>query len=110
MSKRLSNKLNNRITFIKTEISEDELGQQIKQDVDYVTCWADIKTMQGREYFAAAAIRAEQTYRFIIRYRQDIDTSMKIRFKNRIFDIVHPPINDNENNVTLTIITKERVQ
>ncbi|MEM5633393.1 hypothetical protein AAHB55_08195 [Bacillus cereus] len=34
---------------------------------------------------------------------------MKIKFKGRIFDITHPPINDGESNETLTIIAQERV-
>ncbi|MDX8359823.1 phage head closure protein [Cytobacillus sp. IB215316] len=104
-----SGQFRHRITFIKTEMVEDELGQKIEKDDDYVTCWSDIKTMQGREYFAASAAHAERTSRFIIRYRSDIDPSMKIRFMDRIFDITHPPINDNERNLTLTIIAKERV-
>jgi SPP1 family predicted phage head-tail adaptor len=110
MPRRLSNNLNSRITFLKTITIEDELGQEIDQeDVEYAACWADIKTMLGKEYFAAAAAQAERTYRFIIRYRSDITSDMKIKFKGRIFDITHPPINDGENNVTLTVIAKERI-
>ncbi|EOO54912.1 phage head closure protein [Bacillus cereus] len=110
MPKRLSNNRKHRITFVKTETSKDDLGQVIdEKDVDHAICWADIKTMLGKEYFAAAASQAERTYRFIIRYRPDIETTMKIKFKGRIFDITHPPINDGESNETLTIIAQERV-
>lgn len=110
MSKRFSNNRKHRITFIRTETVEDDLGQTIdEKDVEYTCCWSDIKTMLGKEYFAAAAAQAERTYRFIIRYRHDIETTMKIKFKNRIFDITHPPINDGERNETLTIIAMERV-
>lgn len=57
MPKRLSNNRKHRITFIKTETSKDDLGQVIdEKDVDYAICWADIKTMLGKEYFAAAKI------------------------------------------------------
>jgi SPP1 family predicted phage head-tail adaptor len=110
MPKRFSNNRKHRITFIKTETLADELGQVVEgRDIDYIDCWADIKTMLGKEYFAAAAVQAERTYRFIIRFRPGIETTMKIKYKNRIFDITHPPINDGECNETLTIIAKERV-
>jgi len=73
---------------------------------DLKTVWAAIKTLKGKEYYEAASVQAETTTRFIIRYTQGLDTSMRILYKNRIFDI-QSLINDDEKNVTLTIITKE---
>lgn len=109
MPKRQTNRLKHKITFVEITIIKDELLQEIESEVEYATVWADIKTMHGKEYFAAAAVQAERTSRFIIRYRDDIKTTMKINYNNRIFDIIEPPINDNEKNVTLTIIAKERI-
>ncbi len=97
------------ITFQQANVIEDELSQEIEEWTDYKSLRAMIKTMKGSEYFAAASVQAERTYRFIIRYRNDIDNSMRILYKGRIFDIVEPPINDDEENKTLTIIAKERI-
>lgn len=109
MPKRLSNQFNHRITFLQDDGHEDELGQWIEVWQEVKRAWAAIKTMQGREYFAAAAAQAENTCRFVIRYAPDITTDMRINYKGRIFDISQPPINDDEANKTLTIIAKERV-
>lgn len=85
---------------------EDELGQSDIQWTELKTVWAAIKTMQGREYFAAAASRSENTVRFIIRYVEGINSSMRINFKSQVYEIISV-INDDEANKTLTIIAKE---
>jgi SPP1 family predicted phage head-tail adaptor len=97
----------NRIDILHSVALEDELGQE--EEVDWVlhkSIWAAVKTMQGREYFAAATARSENTMRFIVRYVPDIDSSMRVLFKNRTFEI-ESVINDDEANKTLTIIVKE---
>lgn len=104
-------KLNKRITFqLFDPDAKDPDGFPLppeQQWSDFKTVWAMIKTMQGREYYQASAIQAENTTRFIIRYTTGIDNNMQIKYGNRIFNIVAPPINDNEANKTLTIIAKE---
>jgi SPP1 family predicted phage head-tail adaptor len=96
-----------RITIQHFMVEKDELGQESDGEwVDKSLVWANIKTVQGREYFAAASTQNENTVRFITRFFQGIDPSMRIKYKNRIFEIVSV-INDDEANITLTIITKE---
>jgi SPP1 family predicted phage head-tail adaptor len=97
-----------RITFQKLQTTTDELGQETKEWVDDISAWAMIKTLKGREYFEVATSMSAKTYRFIIHYREGIDGTMKIKYKNRIFDIEEPPINDDELNKTLTIIAVEK--
>lgn len=114
MPRRLTNKFTHRITFQQLVEKRDELGQLIDtggeaewQDVKSV--YAMVKTLQGREYFAAAATQSENTTRFVIRYTTGLNSHMRISYSNRIFDIVAPPINDDELFQTLTIITRERL-
>lgn len=97
-----------RITFQTPTVVKDELGQEEIEWTDSKSVWAMIKTMQGREYFAAAATQSENTTRFVIRYTSGIDSNMRILYKGRVFEITAPPINDNEENKTLTIIAKEK--
>ena len=97
-----------RIFFQKLTTTYDELGQETNGEWENVgSAWAMIKTLQGREYFAAASAQSERTSRFIIPYQRGIDSTMRILFDNRIFDIIQPPINDDEMNKTLTIIARE---
>jgi SPP1 family predicted phage head-tail adaptor len=110
MPKRLINQSKRKIIIQKLISVEDELGQEVEAEwQDFKVLWATIKTMQGREYFAAATAQAENTYRFIIRYTTGITNDMRIIYKGRVFSIVEPPINDDELNKTLTILAKEKV-
>ncbi|TYR75581.1 head-tail adaptor protein [Rossellomorea vietnamensis] len=102
-----SGQLRHKIRFQKLEGVEDELGQYRESWVDGESAWCMIKTMQGREYFAAAASQSENTYRFVIRYRPGIDSSMRVIYNGRTFNI-ESAINDDEMNKTLTLIAKEK--
>ncbi|MED3274242.1 phage head closure protein, partial [Bacillus thuringiensis] len=53
--------------------------------------------------------QATRVYRFVIPYTSDITEEMRINMKGRIFDIIEPPMNDDEMYQTLTIIAKEHV-
>lgn len=101
----------NRITILHTAVTEDELGNQIVDDeAEFARAWAMIKTVKGSEYLSASAVRGERIYRFIIRpYMPGITNNMKISFEGRTFDIIEPPINDDEMDATLTIIARERI-
>lgn len=101
-------KFRNRIFFQELATTKDELGQDVEGDWETViSAWAMIKTLQGREYYAAASAQSERTSRFIIPYQRGIHSNMRIIYNNRIFDIEQPPINDDEMNKTLTIIVRE---
>jgi SPP1 family predicted phage head-tail adaptor len=96
-----------KITFQEYANTTDSDGFSVKDWVDVKTVWAMIKTLQGREYYQAAAVQAENTTRFVIRYTTGINNKMRIKYGERIFDIAAPPINDDEKNITLTIIANE---
>lgn len=98
-----------RITFLKPKTFVDEIGQETTEWVEFKKAWAMIKTVKGSEYIAAGAERATIIYRFIIPYTTGITSDMRISYKGRTFDIIEPPINDDELNKTLTILAKERV-
>lgn len=101
--------LRHRISIEHFVTEKDVLGQEIEGEWKTLKkVWADIKTMQGREYFAAAASQAENTSRFIIRYTEGITNDMRIIYDGRTFDIEQPPINDDELEKTITIIAKEK--
>jgi SPP1 family predicted phage head-tail adaptor len=103
-----------RITFLeRLENAKDKDGYRIPEDKAWKsvkTVWAAIKTIQGREFYQAATIQAERTTRFVIRYSKSMEAllnnKMRVQYKNRIFEI-ESIINDNEANVTFTIMTSE---
>ncbi|NNV07499.1 head-tail adaptor protein [Geobacillus sp. MMMUD3] len=99
-----------RITFQKyNESAVNENGFPLEENQrwqDIKTVWAMIKTLQGREYYEAATTQNENTIRFIVRYTIGINPDMRIKYKGRMFEILSV-INDDERNVTMTIVAKE---
>ncbi|MFJ8354097.1 phage head closure protein [Bacillus paramycoides] len=105
----------NRIIIEQPEVIKDELNQEVEtgnwQEVK--KAWAMIKTVKGSEYIEASTSQATRIYRFVIPYTTGITELMRIILKDkarlRTFDIIEPPMNDDEMYQTLTIIAKEHV-
>lgn len=97
---------NKRIIFQKFQETEGENGFRQKEWVDFKPVWAMIKTVQGREFFQAAQLQAENIVRFVVRYAAGYSTDMRIDYQGRTFEI-QSIINDDEMNKTLTIIGRE---
>ncbi|MGG0725894.1 phage head closure protein [Bacillus mycoides] len=100
----------NRIIIEQPIVIKDELNQVIETSwQELKKAWAMVKTVKGSEYIEASASQATRVYRFVIPYTSGITEEMRINMKGRIFDIIEPPMNDDEMNQTLTIIAKEHV-
>lgn len=76
-----------RIKFLKKTYTRDSEGMTVETWQDVATVWASYEPISGREYFAAAAVNAENTARFRIRYYKDISPDMRVLFDGRTFDI-----------------------
>lgn len=94
-----------RIHLKETIITLDGLKQEIKTVVEFGSFWADIKTVQGKEFHTAGQLILENKVRFIMRYVPDVNNSMKIEHKDVLYEI-EEILNDNMANKTLTIIAK----
>ncbi|HDR3491939.1 phage head closure protein [Bacillus wiedmannii] len=98
----------NRISIEQPVVIKDELNQVIETDWQEVKkAWSMIKTVKGSEYIEASVSQATRVYRFVMPYTSGITEEMRIKMNNRIFDIIEPPMNDDEMYQTLTIIAKE---
>lgn len=81
-------KLDRRITIQEPVVSQDGYGEPI------ATRWSDVATVRaqvipvsGREYFDAAAVRAEKTTRFRIRWRRGVTETQRIVYDGRNYNI-----------------------
>jgi len=79
--------LRHRITIQKHTTTVNENGFEVETWEDIKTVWAAVSNLHGREYFAAAAVQAENTVKFTVRYLQGLDTAMRIRFQGKTYDI-----------------------
>ncbi|MBV1817167.1 phage head closure protein [Clostridium cochlearium] len=82
-----SEELKNRMTLQILETLTNENGFEIETWVDFKDLWAAVTNLHGREYFEAAAVQAENTVKFTIRYTDEIDTTMRIFFKGKQYNI-----------------------
>lgn len=79
--------LRHKITLQKFTNIVNVNGFEVETWVDFKTLWAAVTNLHGREYFAAAAVKAENTVKFTIRYTEGIDEGMRVLFKGKQYNI-----------------------
>ncbi|WP_446898840.1 phage head closure protein [Clostridium sp. LBM24168] len=79
--------LKHKITFQKLTTTTNDNGFEVEVWEDYSTVWTAVSNLIGREYFAAAAVQAEKTVKFTIRYLQGITDDMRILFEDKQYSI-----------------------
>lgn len=80
--------LNRKITFRQVTITQDpQTGEMIETWADFLSVFARVEPLIGREYFAAQAVQAEDTTKFTMRHRGDIDPTMRIAFDGKTYNI-----------------------
>ena len=79
--------LKNRITLQKLIATTNDNGFEVEDWQNYKTVWASVSNLYGKEYFEAAATQEQKTVKFTIRYIQNLDTSMRIMFKGKTYNI-----------------------
>lgn len=105
--KTLAERLNKRATIQTPPTGTDAYGQPNTEWTNGAKIWAAIEPLRGREFFAAQAENAEVTTRIRIRYRSDVDRTMRIKYKDIIFEILYI-INPEMANEELQLMCKER--
>lgn len=63
--------------------------------IDFKTLWAKVTPVSAKDLISSQAEQSEVVARLKIRYRTDIDTTMRIVWKNRIFAIHSQALDDN---------------
>ena len=75
------------ITIEQSTESFDANGELVNTWADYVSLWASIEPLVGREYFTAKQFSAETTGKLRMRYFAGITAKMRIKFGTRYFNI-----------------------
>ncbi len=100
-------KLNKRITFQCTGAVEDDMGQTKPEWRDFKTVWATVKPYKSSESGFMSKLKPEVTHRIYVRFRSDITSEMRIKYRGRIFEIVGPPLDIEERHELLEIQATE---
>jgi len=79
--------LKHRITFQDSMKTPDGYKGSTESWTNFVTVWASVEPLSGREYFFSHQVKAEVTHRVKIRYRDDITVKMRIKFGARVLAV-----------------------
>lgn len=82
-----SEELKHKIVIQKYVNGVNDNGFETEEWQDFKTVWASVSNLYGREYFEAAAIQEENTVKFTIRFINEIDESMRIKFRDKQYNI-----------------------
>lgn len=103
-----SGDLDQRVQLQRRVSTQDETGQVVYTwaNVAGGNVWAQAEPLAGRELLAAQQTQSEITTRFRIRYRPDIDPTMRVLWLGVPYDIASPPIDVNGRRAKLELMCK----
>lgn len=80
--------LRHRLRFETQTSTEDENGFIVTEWTTAFTVWGAARDVGGKEFFEAAAHQMEDVVTFTVRARRDIDTAMRIAFRDKPYEII----------------------
>lgn len=108
MRRNHASRLRHKLTLQIETRSADDVGGYIRSWSDVVELWAEINPVSGGEKLFGGQLQPEITHKILLRYRDDINSGMRLKFENRVFNIRYV-INVAEKNEVLEILATEGV-
>ena len=65
----------------------DDYGQPLSEWQTYLSAWAAVEPLTGREYLAAMQNQSETTIRVRLRYRPGIKSAMRVKHGAKLYGI-----------------------
>ncbi len=81
-------RMDRKITLRQRVLSRDSMGGVSETWQDMAVVFAEKLDIIGREFIAAQQVNAEISTKFRIRYRVDINTTWRISYDGRDYDII----------------------
>ncbi|QNB48205.1 phage head closure protein [Thermanaerosceptrum fracticalcis] len=102
--------LRHRITIQKPNgYTQNAAGEDVPNYADWVTVWAAVEPLKGREYQEAQKMRAETSYRIKLRYLAGITPEMQVRLRDGRLLEIQNVLNIAEQNRELHLMCVEKV-
>lgn len=80
-------KLNERIQLIGQATTQNGFGESVVADADTLTVWASVRQQGSAEKQRNGITTTDDTFAIRMRYRESIDTTMKIVYRGRTLAI-----------------------
>ncbi|KJR48406.1 hypothetical protein UF75_1204 [Desulfosporosinus sp. I2] len=91
--------LRNRLEIQHYVRLENEVGEEVKLWQLYVKLWAKFETSRVKEQkLEAGKATGSVVHKIVIRYRNDLDSTMRVVYKGKNYNINHV-VNDKEQNI-----------
>jgi SPP1 family predicted phage head-tail adaptor len=101
------------VTFQRLTNNQNTYGETATNlDVNWenaFTARVGIFPISGKDILTDEVKNGEITHKILMRYTKNVDSSMRIKFGNRIFEITSPPINFQEMNIEMQLLCREIV-
>ena len=98
-------KLTKRIILQKSIMTQNTYGEEVPTWETISSVWAQIIELRGKEFWTSKQLNSEITSKLTIRYRTDVDTTVRIMYGSRIFYILS--IIRDDNTTYLELMCKE---
>lgn len=85
--------LRERITLQQRTSAVAASGEDIYTWADFAEVFAFAEPLRGREFFAAVQAQSSVDVKFTIRWRNDIDSTMRVMWRSQPYEIDSAPIN-----------------
>ena len=106
-----SGALRHKVQLKAKQITQDPVtGEMVDSWVTVAQPWAEIVPMSGREFMAAGAEQSEVRGRIVMRYREDVDASMRVVYRGRYYNILAVLPDAESGREHLTLMTGEGVR
>lgn len=82
-----SGTLKDRISFLRTEVTQNSIGEQTTSWEEALRCWANVKYQKGWRDMANGEVWMPNTIIVTIRWRDNVDERMRIRWDGQDYYI-----------------------
>jgi SPP1 family predicted phage head-tail adaptor len=96
--------LRHRVTIEKRQPGYDEAGQPVESWEPFVTTWADVIPVRGREVISATLAATLTDVKFVMRYVEGIEAGMRVVFRGIAYTI-KAALNEGTRDRMLTLVT-----
>ena len=101
-------KLRHRIEIQGKHVSRSSFGEEVIEWVTFITTWASVEPLIGKEYFATKQTQASTSHKITMRYQMGIKPYNRVKYGDRIFDI-NAILNVEEKDRELVIYATESI-
>lgn len=83
-----SSKLRHKVALQRRVRAQDPVTGEITYEWQTVAnVWASVEPLSAREFISAQAVQSKVSARIVIRHRSDVDASMRIMHRGKLYNI-----------------------